>query len=340
MTTAQHGAVALIVCLAACEAQTPPEARDAGVAPRPTHAPLDPQKVAPDPPADRRAIAVDGGTTSCAVLHDGTVWCWGSDAQGELGWDLPLTTNWPYRSLPTRVFGVEGASQVATSRGKVCAIVTEGHVWCWGAERNKRVLATRIPDIEGAVQLEMASYKLTCAVMNSGKVACWKGVVAKPRELPGGGFAEVMLSGGRRNDPLDICFRTLEDEVVCSLFDQTTLQTRERKPMPVEGGAVSLAALSDRICATRRDGMVACWRSDMPAPNVMKEDWLDGHVVAIDRACALTNDGVLRCKARDDVVTRSDVIAFSGRCAISRDGNIACLGPEGYSDVAWTTPAP
>jgi len=63
---------------------------------------------------------------ACAVLNDGTVWCWGSNANGQLG--NGTTTD---SSTPVQVSSISGATQVGVLYASTCAIAS-GDVYCWG----------------------------------------------------------------------------------------------------------------------------------------------------------------------------------------------------------------
>ena len=71
-----------------------------------------------------------GGNTTCALLSDSTVWCWGSNNQGQLGTGSANAG----ANLPTLVQSLPPASQVAVSSGGafVCALLVSGGVDCWG----------------------------------------------------------------------------------------------------------------------------------------------------------------------------------------------------------------
>jgi alpha-tubulin suppressor-like RCC1 family protein len=63
----------------------------------------------------------------CAVKKDATLWCWGSNENGELGQgDLA------YANTPLRVPGLEGVVEAAMGWGHVCATKKSGEVLCWG----------------------------------------------------------------------------------------------------------------------------------------------------------------------------------------------------------------
>jgi alpha-tubulin suppressor-like RCC1 family protein len=75
-----------------------------------------------------------GGTHSCARRKDGTVWCWGQAADGQVGDGTTGNAN----QLRLRAVQVSGASgpfarvrRVATGSDHTCAIRRLG-AWCWG----------------------------------------------------------------------------------------------------------------------------------------------------------------------------------------------------------------
>ena len=70
----------------------------------------------------------------CALTSSGTVFCWGSNATGQLGND---TTNQEF--TPVEVLGVAGAGDLSNivnlsaGNGHTCALASTGNVYCWGA---------------------------------------------------------------------------------------------------------------------------------------------------------------------------------------------------------------
>ena len=71
-----------------------------------------------------------GGAHTCAVLADGSVWCWGSDDAGRLGDGIveePLLD-----PVPSRVVGIDDAVAISAGSAHSCAVLVDGSVWCWG----------------------------------------------------------------------------------------------------------------------------------------------------------------------------------------------------------------
>ncbi len=73
-----------------------------------------------------------GSTHACALLDDGTVWCWGSNLGGQLGsWEYETEPPMSMSATPIRVPGVTGATAIAASGLSTCAI-DRGRLVCWG----------------------------------------------------------------------------------------------------------------------------------------------------------------------------------------------------------------
>lgn len=73
------------------------------------------------------SVAV-GRRHACASQVDGSVWCWGDNAAGQVG--LP---NEPYATRPVRVDALPSASTLVLSAANhTCASLGLGDIWCWG----------------------------------------------------------------------------------------------------------------------------------------------------------------------------------------------------------------
>ncbi len=120
-----------------------------------------------------------GDWHTCAVLEDGSVQCWGRGDWGQLGNGQFVNAN-----TPQNVVGLAGpVSQLALGALHTCAILTNGGVQCWGADKAGQlgVAGTQPPTstpqtvtgLAAPVVQIAARGEHTCALLNDGRVQCW-----------------------------------------------------------------------------------------------------------------------------------------------------------------------
>ncbi len=132
------------------------------------------------------AIAV-GSLYACALLLDGTVECWGSNAYGQLG--NGSTTD---STTPVSVSGVTGAVAIAAGWYHACALSADGTLACWGDNGNGELgLGTstgpqtcpgngdpcaptpmNVPNLSSVMAIA-AGFDATCALLSDGTGRCW-----------------------------------------------------------------------------------------------------------------------------------------------------------------------
>jgi alpha-tubulin suppressor-like RCC1 family protein len=66
---------------------------------------------------------------SCALLAVGTVWCWGGNANGQLGPSHSVGVSSP---IPLPVGTLSGVSAFSAAENHTCALLVSGTVSCWG----------------------------------------------------------------------------------------------------------------------------------------------------------------------------------------------------------------
>lgn len=72
----------------------------------------------------------------CALRRDGTVWCFGGNAEFELGRPVSKSCGTNLCDpTPAPVPGLSGIVQVAVGTAFACALDAAGQVWCWGDNR-------------------------------------------------------------------------------------------------------------------------------------------------------------------------------------------------------------
>lgn len=136
---------------------------------------LPPTEVADLPLAEELSA---GARHTCARTLEGEVWCWGSNANGQLGCG-------PFAGgpRPQRVVDINGVEAIAAGRSHSCAVLPGGAVACWGDNRTHAIGAidprtapvpVAIPGVAGAARVA-TSCEATCAQRGDASVTCWGG---------------------------------------------------------------------------------------------------------------------------------------------------------------------
>jgi len=83
---------------------------------------------------DTRAMAIDAGDAStCAILDDDALKCWGANGSGQLGQSISaVSINTPSTLGPINLGTGLSAIAFATGWSHVCALIGTGRVKCWG----------------------------------------------------------------------------------------------------------------------------------------------------------------------------------------------------------------
>lgn len=239
-----------------------------------------------------------GGNHACAVLASRQVRCWGSNAEGGIGWNQAGS---PIHAAT--VVGVETASlnnvrQVSAGFAHTCAVLMGGQVRCWGRNvegqlgngsnsDTSRPVAVEDVDgngpLDGVVQVSAGKH-FTCATFANGRIVCWgEGIAGQlgndatsSSNLPvrvvglsGSGFlgnaAEVQAG------ELHACARVNSGRVYCwgnDAFGELGNGTAPGDDKPVEVTVPGPAPLTrvtalgvgdDHGCARISSGRVRCW---------------------------------------------------------------------------------
>jgi alpha-tubulin suppressor-like RCC1 family protein len=262
---------------------------------------------------------------TCARKSDGTVWCWGSNAFGELG-DGTIsgtapTCQYPYICKPSPVqVAALGTSvvEIAASTDNTCARKSDGKVWCWGSNANGELgngttsgqschngtpcqPSPAEVTVLGTSAVELAAgYNHICARKNDGTLWCWgnnangqlgdgtttgqtcfSGYPCKPspQEATGLGtnVVEVAAGGSYHSAYLGhTCARKSDDTLWCwgsnvygqlgngatggqSCYNGYACEPSPGQVTALGSSAVSVAAGVDSSCAVKDDGTLWCW---------------------------------------------------------------------------------
>ena len=114
--------------------------------------------------------------TTCALLHIGTVRCFGGNGDGQFGSGYTEE-----RTEIGQAFGVKGAVVVTSYQYGACALLKAGKVKCWGyneygmlgfgTESTYNLLPEYVLELSVATSVGMGYYN-TCALLKTGQVKC------------------------------------------------------------------------------------------------------------------------------------------------------------------------
>jgi alpha-tubulin suppressor-like RCC1 family protein len=128
-----------------------------------------------------------GNQHGCALLADGSIWCWGENSRGALGLGVlpPCCSDDPKRPpeylLPQRVRLEATASSIHALGDASCALTIDGEVWCWGENEVGELGAPATPEPLAAPRrvrglprvVELVMDEPSCARARNGDVFCW-----------------------------------------------------------------------------------------------------------------------------------------------------------------------
>ena len=237
------------------------------------------------------ALAV-GDEHACARLAAGSVRCWGEGHLAQLGDGIahyypdPTGAAVPVDVIDTDGSVLFGVTQIAAGAQHSCALKSDRTVWCWGMGLDGQLgdgsfhpgfegagvvrEVTQVLGMDDAVQIS-AGGRQTCAVRESGRVACWGSTGVGPSTANAtdicGSEGAVQVSVG--------------DTHVCALLDSGKVRcwgyggsgnlgdglaydvspSGSASPVSVVGlnDAREVAAGSLQTCAKTAAGKLYCW---------------------------------------------------------------------------------
>ncbi len=278
---------------------------------------------------------------TCAVIADGTAWCWGQNKFGKLGDDIYYDgiDETAAHPEPLQIEQISSARDLAATSTTNCAVHGLGEVSCWGGRGPRK--GSRVPP-------------------TARRPSRWRLRRLSVTEPPGA--APVLRAPcSRQARPLG----GLEPRIA------------GRGPFPGSRPVLRTASYGGHTCALRADGQLLCWGGNYAGQvgtGAAVGDWspatlvtgLTGQAGIIDLVgderffCALASDGEVLCWGRDGdgkgqlgagpdgphavlpvpvpveglPPAREIFVAEGHACAVLGDGSVRCWGMG--SGNCWT----
>lgn len=118
-----------------------------------------------------------GDYHTCAIKQDNSLWCWGFNADGQVGdGTTELKTDF------VRI--MDDVLQVSAGGYNTCAVKSDGSLWCWGSNRAGQIGDGTVVDVRASpVQIMLDVYSVSvggdlyggahvCSIKNS-SLWCW-----------------------------------------------------------------------------------------------------------------------------------------------------------------------
>ena len=129
-------------------------------------------------PLGRPAVAVEASMFStCALLDNGSVSCWGRNHQGQLGRGFSNLSNHTFPNPPALTLPMPGGLKVVAidiSHYMKCGVLEDGSIACWGAYGGGNTPSLKTFFGAANPAKDVATGKTSaCALMRNGSVNCW-----------------------------------------------------------------------------------------------------------------------------------------------------------------------
>lgn len=252
-----------------------------------------------------------GANHTCSTLQNGSAYCWGNDAWGQLGIETSNCCDVSINPTPTIVVGLtSGVKYVAAGTDHSCALMVDSTVKCWGANNfgqlglgnsNGTVVPTTVPGLTNVVNIVLG-YSHTCALLKDGKVKCW------------GNYDTGQISSYAIN--------------------------YSNVPLEVSGlnNVVQLTTGDNHICARISDGSVKCWGNNIHGQlgrgNTLTANNVNDHIAGLsgeiirsldigyEHSCVTTTNGQIKCWGDNKNGQLGDGTTQSRQIAVPLFGNL------------------
>ncbi len=253
------------------------------------------------------SIASAGHGANCALTKAGSVWCWGTGTNGQLGNGGRNNSNVPVQVLDTAgTTPLGGIVEISAGQDHMCAVTNTGAALCWGDNSFSKLGA---PQITGSNALTPAQVSgltsgvasispgsnYTCAVTTSGGALCW------------GDTGPLGANGNTSPTPINV------------------LNTAGSGPLT---GVATLAAGYDHACALTTEGTALCWGNDSAGQigNGTEGPPFNLPTQVLNSAANAPLSGVIQLTAGEE-----------DSCVVNGGGGVLCWGYNAQGEIGEDT---
>ncbi|MFN3827130.1 MAG: RCC1 domain-containing protein [Micavibrio sp.] len=276
-----------------------------------------------------KQVSATGGSFTCAIKSDDTLWCWGQNIYGATG----LNTTSGSTLVPTQVASGTYWKNIKAGMTHTCAIKNDDTLWCWGGNgqgatgRNTTTGYTLVPtQVTGGGSWKNIGVGLysSCGIKSDNSLWCWgwntsgqvgDGTISASRTVPtavvgGGSWKKVFSSGytscGIKSDDTLWCWGyNRNGQIGNGNFTDSSI------PVAVSGGEswLTVGMATSYSCGILESGQLKCWgynnmdpklygESIYPTDNSHGKKWKNVSAGA-GFTCAIRNDDRLFCWGND-----------------------------------------
>ena len=234
-----------------------------------------------------------GTADACGLTSAGAAYCWGADANGQLGNGPPNTNQSTPTALTTAGTPLAGIAlgQIVTGAGFACALGSAGNAYCWGLNSSGQlgnpdtaVNASLAVSVLSETSLVAVGYDHSCLLRN-GKAWCWGddsyGELGNNTTTPTPQSTRVAVYTGGALSGVTLTQIVAGQNFTCALAttgnaycwgnngtiagDTTSLgngtTTASSVPVLVSGGLTfaDISAGGDYACGVTTGGVAYCW---------------------------------------------------------------------------------
>ncbi len=225
-----------------------------------------------------------GGASTCALLTDGSVRCWGNNVYGSIGDGTAID-----RSTPVAVIGLANQVDVANYSAHSCAVSASGQVTCWGWAYHGQLgngvngpsdtFSSPVAVVAPVAQSTRVALGLdfSCSALSTDRVQCWglnsDGQLGTGGTTPAATPVQVVDLAAPRDLAVGAAFAcAVRSDATVACWGrgnvgqlgngQSGAGYRVTSPGPVlgvVGAAIEVSAGSGHGCARTAAGKVFCW---------------------------------------------------------------------------------